>query len=181
MEAVRSDHTERIPLKDQLEKMNRKELEAYADTVGYKVDGRVKDATIIEAMLKSDSERKKKASDINEESLRKVVDKNDPEILVIFNNAETANADLEFCYSEPRGMFGPENPNGYKKMPKYHLFPGERVKLPYSVYEHLSNLTFRTNKVVWKDGQIAGNEPIIKPRFILQVVVSKEQAIKLNE
>ena len=183
MEPIPSDVSEALPLEKQLAGMKKPELIEYADNLGYTVDGRINEKTIIENILKIVNDRKNEAQKVNEESLRMTVSKDDPEIEVRFFNLESAGADLEFAYSDPRGMFGPKNKNGYKKCPKYHLFPGETTKMAWSVYEHLSNLTFVTHKTVWDaaTGMIKGNIPIIKPRFILQPIFSKEQLINMNK
>jgi len=162
--------------------MTKDALIGYADKLGYTVDRRLKEDTIIRNILKIVEDRKSDATRINAESLKATVTDDDRGITVRFFNMETAGADLEFAYSGKRGMFGPNNPNGHRKCPTYHLFPGEEVKLAYSVYEHLSGLTFVTHKAQWDSvtGMIKGNIPIIKPRFILQPIFSKEDLLKIN-
>ena len=183
-EPIESDVTEGLPLDKQLDAMSKAEMIKYADDVlGYRIDPKLLKAVIKENILKIDADHKSQAAKVNEDSLAMTVSKEDPEITVRFFHMESPGADLEFSYSEPRGMFGPNNLKGHKKCPKYHLFPGEVVKLAYSVYEHLSSLTFVTHKTVWDPvtGMIKGSIPIIKPRFILQPKFSKEQLVKLNE
>ena len=183
VEPIQSDLTEALPLDRQLDVMSKVEMIKYADTLGYQVDDKLTRKVIKENILRIVSDRKSQGQKLNEESLAAVVSEADPEISVRFFNMESPGADLEFAYSDPRGMRGPNNPNGFKKCPVYHLFPGEVVKLAYSVYEHLTSLTFTTHKTVWDTatGNIKGNIPIVKPRFILQPVLTKEQLIKLNE
>lgn len=180
---VQSDVSESLPLEQQLKGMTKTELIRYADGLGYQVDGRLKEETIIENILKIDADRKGKAQKTNEESLRMTISKSDPEIEVRFFNLESPNTDVEFAYSGKRGMFGLVNKDGFKKCPVYHLFPGELVKLAYSVYEHLTSLTFVTHKTVFDPvtGMIKGNIPIIKPRFILQPIFSKEDIVSINK
>jgi len=180
---VNSDVSEALPLSKQLEAMTKAEMIKYADEVlGYKIDDKLTKPVITESILKIDASRKTEAQKVNEESLAAAVSEDDPEITVRFFNMETSGADLEFAYSGKRGMFGPKNPNGFKKCPRYHLFPGEVVKLAYSVYDHLSSLTYVTHKTVWdpNTGNIKGNIPIVKPRFLLQPIFTKEQLVKLN-
>lgn len=183
IEPSQSDLTEGLSLSEQLKGMSKKQLIKRADDLGFKVDERVKEDAIREQLLRLDAERKSQAAIVNKESLAMTASKEDPEIEVKFFNMESPGADLEFAYSEPRGMFGPKNKKGHKKCPKYHLFPGEIVKMAYSVYEHLSSLTFMTHKTVWdtESGMISGTVPIIKPRFILQPIFTKEQLVKLNK
>jgi hypothetical protein len=180
---VNSDVSEALPLSKQLEVMTKAELIKYADTaLGYQIDDKLTKPVIIENILKIDASRKTDAQKVNEESLAAAVSEDDPEITVRFYNMETSGADLEFAYSGKRGMYGPKNKQGFKKCPRYHLFPGETVKLAYSVYEHLSSLTYVTHKTVWdtNTGNIKGNIPIVKPRFLLQPIFTKEQLFKLN-
>jgi len=191
MEPVQSDLTESLPLEKQLESMNRTQLVKKMDELGYQVDGRVGEKTIRESILKRVAEQKSNAKQRNAESLAMTISKDDPMIEVKFFNLESPETDIEFAYSGKRGMYGPAftkdgkkygNPNGFRKCPKYHLFPGEAVKLPFSVYEHLEKLTYVTHKAVHDPvtGMIGGNIPIIKPRFLLQLVVTKEQVINMN-
>lgn len=189
---VQSDVSEAIPLKEQLDVMKKPQLIKYMEDLGYNVDRRLSENTIRENILKIDADRKGSAQKINEDSLAMTIDKNDPMIEVRFFNLESANTDVEFAYAGKRGMYGPSytkdgkkygNPNGHKKCPVYHLFPGEKVKLAYSVYEHLESLTFVTHKTVYDTvtGMIQGNIPIIKPRFILQPIFSKADIVNLNK
>ena len=190
--AIQSDVSESLPLEKQLAAMNKAELIQHADGLGYTVDKRLAEKTIIENIINIVADRKSSAQKANEESLAMTVNEEDPMIEVTFFNLESANADVEFAYSGKRGMYGPEfkkdgkkygNPNGYKKCPVYHLFPGETVKLAYSVYEHLQGLTFVTHKTVFDTatGMIKGNIPIIKPRFILQPIFSKADIVNINK
>ena len=183
-DAVQSDVSEALSFSDQLDNMTKSEMIKLADNeFGYTIDSKLKIEVIKENLLRIDAARKSEAKKENEESLKMTVNESDPEIQIRFFNMESPGADLEFAYSGEVGMFGENNPKGYKKCPKYHLFPGEVVKLAYSVYEHLNSKTFVTHKTVWdvETGMIKGNIPIIKPRFILQPIFSKEQLLKLNK
>lgn len=191
-EPVQSDVTEALPLEKQLEGMNKSQLTKYMENLGYNVDKRLADKTIRENILLVVAERKNNAAKLNQESLKATVSEDDPMIEIRFFNLESPNTDLEFSFPGKRGMFGPEftqdgkifgNPKGHRKCPKYHLFPGESTKLAYSVYEHLESLTFVTHKTVFDPitGMIQGNIPIIKPRFILQPIISKEDLITMNK
>lgn len=193
IEPIQSDVSEALPLEQQLKAMARDQLVTYADNLGYQIDGRIKESTIRENILKIVADRKAQAAKANEEALRQTVSEDDPMVEVRFFNLISPGADLEFSYSEPRGMYGKEftkpdgtkggNPKGHKKCPYYHLFPGSITKLAYSVYEHLTSLTYVTHKTVWdeKTGMITGTIPIIKPKYILQLSLSKEQVVKLNK
>lgn len=189
---IQSDVSEMLPLKEQIKGMNRNQLVKKADELGYQIDEKVEVKAIREAILTIDAEHKSNAKKTNEESLVMAVTETDPMIEVRFFNMESPNTDIEFAYSGKRGMYSKAfirdgktygNPNGFKKCPKYHLFPGEVARLAYSVYEHLTSLTFMTHKTVFDNvtGMIKGNIPIIKPRFILQLLLSKEDIININK
>jgi len=180
---IQSDVSESVPLKTQLDGMSKAQLIQKIGDLGYNADGRLSEKTLRENILKIEADRRGKARKTNEDSLEMAVTEEDPMIEVRFFNLESPNTDVEFAYSGKRGMFGPVNKNGYKKCPVYHLFPGEKVKLAYSVYEHLEGLTFVTHKTVFDPvtGMIQGNIPIIKPRFILQPIFSKEDIVNINK
>lgn len=194
IEPIQSDLSEALPLDKQLDAMTKEELIEYADDVlGYTITPKLLKSVILNNILAIDTDRRRQAAKVNAESLKQVVSEEDPEIEIRFFNLESPGADEEFATSVPKGMYGKEftnpdgskggNPNGFKKCPKYHLFPGEVTKLAYSVYEHLTSLTFMTHKTVWdtETGMIKGTIPIIKPRFILQPIFTKEQLVKLNK
>ena len=189
---VESDVSESVPLKTQLDAMEKSELVTYMESLGYNVDRRLSEKSLRENILKVIADRKNNAAAVNKASLDMTVSKEDPMIKVRFFNLESANTDVEFAYAGKRGMYGPSytkdgkkygNPNGHRKCPKYHLFPGEEVELAYSVYDHLMSLTFVTHKTVFDpvSGMIRGTIPIIKPRFILQPIFSKEDIVNINK
>ena len=191
-EPIQSDVTESLPLEQQLKVMKKPELIKYMENLGYNVDGRLSEKTIRENITSIIADRKNNASKLNEESFAATVSIDDPMITVRFFNLESPNTDVEFTFPGKRGMYGPKfikdgkeygNPKGHRKCPKYHLFPGETLKLAYSVYEHLESLTFCTHKTVFDPvtGMIQGNIPIIKPRFILQPIITKEDLVNINK
>ena len=191
-EPVQVDVTNELPLEKQLAAMSKPELIKYMEDLGFNVDKRLVERTIRDNILKIVSDRKNNAVKTNEDSLRATVSKEDPMIKVRFFNLETPNVDIEFAFAGKRGMYGPKftqggkeygNPNGHRKCPKYHLFPGEEVEMAYSVYEHLESLTFATHKTVFDPvtGMIQGNIPIIKPRFILQPLLTREALMNINK
>ena len=189
---VQVDVTDAIPLEKQVNAMAKPELIQYMESLGFNVDRRLSDKNIRDNILKVVADRKNNATAMNEESFQATVSEEDPMIKVRFFNLETPNIDIEFALPGKRGMYGPKfikdgkeygNPKGHRKCPKYHLFPGEEVKLAYSVFEHLESLTFATHKTVFDPvtGMIKGNIPVIKPRFILQPVITREDLININK
>ena len=191
-EPVTVDVTNELPLEKQLNAMGKSELMKYMEDLGFNVDKRLAEKTIRENILKVVADRKNNATAMNKESFQATVSNEDPKITIRFFNLETPNVDIEFAFPGKRGMYGPKfikdgkeygNPNGHRKCPKYHLFPGEEVDLAYSVFEHLESLTFATHKTIFdpQTGMIQGNIPIIKPRFILQPVITREDLININK
>ena len=189
---VQVDVTESLPLEVQLKAMTKRQLIEYGGNLGFNIDRRLKESTIIQNILAVVADRKSNAAKTNAESLRATVTEDDPMIEVRFFNIETPGVDIEFAFAGKKGMYGPKyikdgktygNPKGHRKCPKYHLFPGEVTKVAYSVYEHLESLTFVTHKTVFDpvSGMIQGNIPIVKPRFILQPVVTKSDLININK
>ncbi len=191
-EPVTVDVTNELPLEKQLNAMGKPELMKYMEDLGFNVDKRLAEKTIRENIIKVVADRKNNATAMNKESFQATVSGEDPKITIRFFNLETPNVDIEFAFPGKRGMYGPKfikdgkeygNPNGHRKCPKYHLFPGEEVDLAYSVFEHLESLTFATHKTIFdpQTGMIQGNIPIIKPRFILQPVITREDLININK
>ena len=191
-EPIQSDVTAEIPLEEQIARMEKPQLIKYLESLGFNVDARLKEETIRENILKIVADRKDNAYQLNRDSSKATISEDDPMIKVKFFNLESPGADESFSFPGKRGMYGPQfkkdgktygNPNGHRKCPKYHLFPGEEIELAYSVYDHLTSLTFMTHKTVFEPitGMIQGNIPIIKPRFILQPILTKEDILKINK
>lgn len=180
-EPVAVDVAGRVPLQKELEGMNKRQLIQYAnEQMGYTIDEKLTKEAIVTALVQLDDNRKMEAQKVNRESTAKAVSETDPAIKVQFYNMESPTADLEFAYPGPRGMRGPVNKKGFSKCPVYHLFPGQITELPYSVIEHLEGLTFTTHQPHFDPmtGMQDGAIPVIKPRFILKIILTKEQMLK---
>ena len=155
-----------------------------ADTkYGLTVDATVAKKAIIEELLRADSAVKGQAREITEKSAKMAATEIDQLFKIRFHRLDFPNADLEFDHDSGRGFKGPENPKGFTKLPHYHLYPGEEILLPHSVIKHLESLTFSTQKTVFDPttGMISGTIPIIKPRFIVQLVLTDEQLKKIGK
>ena len=187
------DMSENVQLETRLKAMNKAELIRYAqDQFGLKVEPRLSGEVIISNILRMDKARKTEAAVVNEESLRQAASKDDPAIKVRFFNLQSPEEVINFSFAGPKGMYGKAfagpngeklgNPNGHKKCPSYKLYPGEEYILPLSVKEHLESRTFTHYKTLIDNltGQVAGNVPILKPKYILNPVITKEQLLQLT-
>ena len=181
---VQADISGAISLEQELKGKNKAQLMQYADQkLGLSIDGTLDEKVIRENLIRYMETQLNAAREKSEKSAKKASSKDDPLMEVIFRNLQSMNEDITFSFAGPRGTLGPKNPKGYKKMPVYHLFPGMRIKLPYSVIEHLRSKIFTRHVPVYDDntGQIGGVKAIITPRFILDMQFTKEQAIALQK
>ena len=182
MEAIEASITDAIALEKLLDGMSKDEMIKYADDVfGLTVDPKLSKDTIKSSLLKADQIRHGEAKTLNDQSTRMFADKGDKIISVKFHRLDFADADLEFSYSGKIGMRGKVNKNGFQKCPSFHLYPGETYALPRQVIEHLKSLSFVTHKTVMDQatGMIKGTIPIVKPKFILEYVLSNDQLERL--
>ena len=180
---VKVDISENVKLKTRLSVMNKDQLIKFGnDEFSLKIEPVLTNKVIIDNLLRLDDVRRGQAVKVNEESLNKSVSASDPPIKVKFFNLQSPTEVIDFSFAGPKGMHGPVNKTGHKKCPVYKLRPGEEYTLPLSVKEHLEALTFTHYKTIVDPltGQIAGNVPILKPKYILNPVISKEQLIALQ-
>lgn len=183
-EIQKGDVSLRIPLRDQLKGMLKPQLIGYAsDRFGVTVSEKLTIPVIIDELVKLDNSIKAGARSESEEATRQSISEGDPEITIVFHNMQTADEDIKFSYPGPKGMYGPINLTGHKKCPKYHLFPGMEIGLPYSVVEHLRSKICTRHKAVFDPvtGLQCGVEPIISPRFLLDQRISKSEAVMLQK
>ena len=174
----------RIPLRDQLKGMLRPALVKYAsDRFTVTISDKLTIPVIIDQLVKMDDAVRAGAQKESEDSAKQSISEDDPPITVVFHNMQTADEDITFSYDGPRGMYGPINKLGHKKCPRYHLFPGMEITLPYSVVEMLRSKICTRHKAVFdtKTGLQCGVEPIISPRFLLDQRLSKDEAIMLQK
>lgn len=183
--------TKPVSLKTQLEGMTKHELISFAgDKFGVNVAAHLSENVIVDTILKFDHDRRKQARTLNEESAAMVANEADPLVKVRFMRMDFPNANLEFSYDSGRGIrvlgkrkgnVSPEQrkvlANRLPRSPKYNLFSGEVYDLPLSVIRHLESRTMSDSRPVIDQvsGMISGNEPVIKPRFILNVIMTDEQ------
>lgn len=181
---VEGDVNLRIPLRDQLKGMTRPRLVEYAsDRFAVTISDKLTVPAIIDELCRMDDNIRKGAQDESEASAKMSIGQDDPPITIVFHNMQTVDEDITFSFAGPRGMRGPKNENGHKKCPRYHLFPGMQITLPYSVVEHLRTRICTRHKAIFDPitGMQSGTEPIISPRFLLEQRISKEEALMLEE
>ena len=181
---VQADISGAISLEQELKGKNKAQLIQYADQkLGLSVDGTLDEKVILENIVMYADSQINAAREKSEKSANEAVSESDPLMEVIFRNLQSQNEDITFAFAGPRGTFGPKNPDGHKKMPVYQLFPGMKIKLPYSVIEHLRSKVFTRHIPVYDDntGMIGGVKAIITPRFILDMQFTKAQAIALQK
>ena len=179
-----SDVGNLVPIEQEIESMSKKQLVLFADSrLGATLDMKLSIDAMKKNILQFNSGRRKNAREESEASARQSASKDDPMVNVIFHNMQTAWEDITFNFPGPRGIFGPVNKKGHKKMPKYHLFPGMEISLPYSVVEHLESRTYTRHEAIFDPatGMQKGQRPVIAPRFILQQKLTREEAIALQE
>jgi hypothetical protein len=175
-------------LKEFLKSMKMPQLVAYASNkYGLTIEATVKKDVIIDNIIRVDEEFKNKARTLNEKSTALVTTEDDPPIRVRFMRLDFPHADHEFNYDSGRGVRPPANKKGklWKTQlpycPGYHLFPGMEYILCLSVIRHLQSLIFKDSKPVVDPvtGMIAGNQTIIRPRFILEPIMSDDDLKRL--
>lgn len=172
-----------VSLKQTLKPMNKTQLIAHADEkMSLNVDSNLSEDVIREQLLKIDLAQRNSARAKSEEAAKESASGTDPLVNVVFRNLQSMNEDIKFSFSGPKGVFGPKNKKGHKKIPVYHLFPGMEIELPYSVLEHLRSRVFTRHVPVYDNvtGHQSGVEPVITPRFILEQRLTREQAIALQ-
>ncbi|HUW44883.1 MAG TPA: hypothetical protein VMW50_03715 [Dehalococcoidia bacterium] len=190
-----------VTLASLLDGMSKEEMIAYADTkMGVKVDDSLELNTIKEKLLIVEAAKKNDARAKNAKSIEMTMALDakreraartsktlkyeaNPLIQVKFHFIQHVGADLEFATSEPYGLSGPVNKYGFKREPSYHLFHGETYQLPLAIVEHLQSKTFMAHKPILDPvtGMQNGSIPIIKPRFILEVKLSRAQYLELGK
>lgn len=179
----KADISGAVPLEETLKGLNKNQLIQHADeNMGLKVDPNLSEDVIRKELLKFDGHQRNIAREESEKSAKETTSDDDPLVNVVFRNLQSMSEDITFNFPGPRGLFGPKNKKGHKKCPRYHLYPGMEIELPYSVIEHLRSKVFTRHIPVYDNatGLIAGVTPIITPRFILEQRLTKEQAIALQ-
>ena len=177
------DISDNVQLKTRLEAMKKDQLIKFgADEFNLKIEPVLTEKVIIENLLKLDNARKSEATKDNETSLKKTISQDDPPITVKFFNLQSPEEVLNFSFAGPKGRRGPVNKTGHKKCPSYKFYPGETYTVALSVKEHLESLMFTHYKTVVDKvtGHVAGTVATMKPKYILNPVITKEQLISLQ-
>jgi len=168
--------------KERIKGKNKKELiELASSEFQLNVDNKVDTETIRDTLQRVHEERVTTAMEKNQAAAQVFLerDKDEKLLLVAFNPLDFPNNPLKFSYEGGYGVRDRKNPkrnpNGLSKVPTFFLIPGETYQLPLCVIEWLRSKTFRDNKPQFdtETGMQNGNIPIIKPRFMLNVVLSE--------
>jgi len=181
-------------LSDQLESMDKEALITLAkETYNLDIDRRLSEMSIRKELLHQDTEIKRQARAMTEQSANSVATDSDPLVTIVFMPLDFPNAPLDFSYDSGRGVVGASaTPNEREKaikrgalptLPRYQLFPGQTYELPMSVVKHLKSKTFRDSQPIidTQTGMIAGNKPIIKPRFSADIQLTDDQYRKVGK
>jgi hypothetical protein len=169
--------------KERIKGMSKNELTEIAkDEFQLSVDDRVLVDVLRDTLQRVHEERKTTAMEINQAASQLFLerDKDEKLLTVIFLPLDFPNAPCKFSYDGGYGVRNRKNPkrnpNGLSKMANFFLIPGEQYQLPLCVINHLQGKTYRDNKPQFdsKSGMQNGNIPIIKPRFMLNPVLSDE-------
>ena len=190
---VQADISGAISLGQELKGKNKAQLIQYADEkMGLTVDVNLSESVIRQNLQVYNDVQRNAAREQSETSAAASISATDPLIEVVFRNLQSVNEDITFSFAGPKGSYGKAqkgaggkklgNPGGHKKIPKYHLFPGMKIGLPFSVIEHLRGKIFTRHVPVYDNntGLIGGVKAVITPRFILDIQFTKEQAIALQ-
>lgn len=187
MENTVTQTVEYVPFRERIAMLNVKELRSIAsEEFGLNIDEKLKKEIIIDQLIRIHEEKTASAKNLNEKSAALFIsaDKDERLVSVKFLNLEFPTASEEFCNDGGLGIRGTKNPKPrlkppyrLSKMPRFKLIPGEVYKLPIRIIRVLESLTYRDSKPIYDPvtGMITGNIPIIKPRFMLQVVLSDKQ------
>jgi hypothetical protein len=106
-----------------------------------------------------------------------------PLVTVKFYNIQSPGLDFPFTNPQPYQMYGEVNKWGFKQMPQYHLYHGETYVLPLLLVKWLERLTYTTHipRIDPATGQMTAGEIVIKPKIVLQQIVSDEENAMLAE
>jgi len=174
---------ENVSFKERISKLGIKELRDIAqEEFGLSVDEKLKKDVVVDQLIRVYEDKVTSAKTLNEQSaaLFTIADPKERLVRVKFRPLDFPNAVEEFMCDGGLGIRDPKNPkknpNGLSKMARFKLVPNEIYNLPVRIIRHLESKTFRDSKPIYDDntGMIVGNKPIIKPRFMLQVILSDE-------
>lgn len=154
-------------------------VEIAKDEFQLNIDSKVKADVLRDTLQRVHEQRATSALEKNQAAAQLFLerDSNEQVVTVQFLPLEFPNNPLHFSWD---GGFGitdrknpKRNPNGLKRMPTFFLIPGEIYQLPICVIRHLEKQVYRDAKPIYDivTGMQAGFEPIIKPRFMLRVLL----------
>jgi hypothetical protein len=178
---------EHASLTDKFSSMNEQQLRDYASqNYNVNIDGGLKRDAIVKYLKDVHEQTRAVADKLNKKSAQLFLDREpkEPIVNVKFLPLDFPNALVQFPYDGGYGIQGKGSPKLKQGQPKrlkgvpiFKLVPGETYKLPLVVVRHLESLTYKDSKpVIDKEtGMVSGNMPVIKPRFMMQIIMSDEQ------
>jgi hypothetical protein len=195
-----------MPVSEQLKLKNKSQLIAYGrEKMNLNIDTSLDEEVIRNELLRIYKSQADNAQEVNARSVAMTVavDKTrkahvekldgrkkkpfeyvpNPLVTVKFFFMQHPGLDLDFANSHPYGMYGEVNKWGFREMPQYHLYHGETYVLPLLLVKWLGNLTYTTHvpRIDPATGQMTAGDIVIKPRIVLQQMVSDEENALLAE
>lgn len=192
MEDTATQAVEHVSFKDRISAMDEPQLrELASEEFNVTIDGQLKKDAIVKYLLDVYENTRKEAATLNKDSAQLFLDRNkdEPIIQIKFMPLDFPHAPVEFAYDGGYGVTGkgspklkPGQPKRLRQMPRFKFIPAEMYKLPLVVVKHLESLTYRDSKPKHDPvtGMIIGNIPIIKPRFMLQPVLTEDQLREMS-
>ncbi len=172
-----------VTFRERISGLSRKELvEIAKDEFQLNIDSKVKAAVLRDTLIRIHEDHVTTTMEKNQAASQLFLERDSSEKLltVQFLPLEFPNNPEQFSWD---GGFGirdrknpSKNPTGLSRMANYLLIPGEIYQLPLCVVKHLESKTYRDSKPQFdtETGMISGNIPIIKPRFMLKLIVTDE-------
>jgi len=160
---------------------DKEELAAIAEKLGLNVDGRMTIEKLKKGLLDAYKAMSEESKNITKESSKKMVTEEDPEVEFKFTILDISNAEempaYEFNFDCGRGV-----PKG-GVIPRWSFMHGEICKAPYSIYEHLKELSIPRSKWVADPASPAGQKSVVyqQKRFGCELIMDKEQILKMQK
>lgn len=169
--------------KERIKGLSKKELTELAlDEFQLNIDSKITTDVIRDSLQRVHEERITTALEVNQKAAQLFLerDKKEKLLTVVFLPLDFPNNPCKFSYDGGYGVRSRKdpkrNPNGLSRMANFFLIPGETYQLPLCVITWLQGKTYRDNKPQFDSstGMQNGNIPVIKPRFMLNPVLTDQ-------
>lgn len=150
MEVVETKTELKIPLEKQLERLSKDALIEWLSRFNYQVADDVQKEDLIAAIVTLHKQQLREAEQITESAVKQSENPDDPLVDMIFENVESPGASIEFTFQPPNGTFKMVN-GKVRPAPKWMFYPGQKYKVPLSVYTHINSLRVPRDRVVNTD------------------------------